>query len=293
MKTILGFIDESGTISEIFYDKKRLASFALVIFEDEKYAYFKKEWLNLLKELFKEIFENIKNKISDNPLELYEIGKVLDKLKPRMEFHTSDVLHHEGIYKYLNSGSEIKYLERFCDLILKYVSNIYVLIVTKDKTSSIPSKSRTRCNDTEVSTPVITKFVNKVIEREDFNDKLFIVIIDGESYAVAQGGGRYSYRIVDELLSQKYFEDSSHLSKLVGLSVLFAQSHHEVGIQGADLVAFVARRYKEKHKGEKEIDSKIGECYEKMKRKLRVLELRLSSCNEEEVKDAQIREAER
>lgn len=301
MNTVLGFIDESGTISEIFKKGEGVASFTLLLFKDEEYINFKKEWLETLRELFKKIFDNIAKEIGKDPLKLYEVEEILNKAQPRMELHTTDLLHHEYIYKYLDIGTETEFAKRFCDIILNHVSSIYVLIVTKkERPKSTSRLSRnTKCNDNEVSTAILMKFVDEVvIKKSNLTNDLFIIVIDGESYASAQGGGRYNCSIVNELLRRRYFGERPSANRL-GLSVFFAPSHHEAGIQGADLIAFIARRYyKERltHNTDKNkniiIESFSKSCFEglKEKGKLKVFRMALGSCDREEILKESIEE---
>jgi len=296
--TLLGFIDESGKISELFGGKGDTAVIAMVVMKDTNYALFKDKWMKELQHLFAEIFYNMASTIKQNPLELYRIENILagkgddgknKKSKPKMELHTRDLVSKSGLFAFISSDPSSWRLTPFVEVLLESIDAAFILVMKRGKITG-PNK----CSDKDLIPSLLVRFIEKVIEDEDLEDDLFIMVIDAEPNAESP----YSYDTVLEFMKRRFYgEISDILRKLGAISVFLSPSEWEPGIQAADLVAYIVnKKYritKRKKDQIKEKEKVLIDFYNRIKsstKRFKVYEMILSECSREHIEQVPITE---
>jgi len=283
--TILGFVDESGTISQLFKGNDDIAVLSMIVMDDHKYAKFKNEWMKELQKLFEEIFTNMAKAVSSNPFELYKIEDIMTR-RPKMELHTQDLVSKEHLFAFINSEPSTKRLEPFVDILTKYIDRIYALLI---KRSSQYTQTR-KCSDNKVAPWILTKFTEVVVATEDLQDDLFIMVIDTDPKAESP----YSYETVLEFLRKRFYDTSSQaLNKFNAISIFLSPSEWEPGIQAVDLVSYIIRKVHSSKTRDSEKRRMIHGFYNKLKvnvSRIRLFEVELDECDKRSVENSQVRE---
>ncbi|UXD22202.1 hypothetical protein IPA_02530 [Ignicoccus pacificus DSM 13166] len=267
--------------------QKDVVVLAMVVMNDSNYAKFKSEWMKELQNLFGEIFENMALSVRNNPFELYKIEDIMMK-RPKMELHTQDLVSKEHIFSFISTEPSTKRLDPFVEILNRYASNIYALLVKRSAHNQInPVK---KCSDNKVSPWVLTKFTEAVLESENIQDDLFIIVVDTDPKAESP----YSYETVLEFLRRRFFDTSSKaLSKFNAISVFLSPSEWEPGIQAADLASYIIRKVYSGTSHNTEKMKVIHNLYNKISRCVRLFEIRLDDCSEKSIRSSKVREIER